>query len=259
MGQQYGLEQVGTVDPPFTPAIMVSPYPTRFKMPSVSSYDGSTDADEHLENYQAHMLIQNANEAALCKSFCLTLTKAAQQWYRRLVPGLVGCFMQLEDSFTAAFLGSKIRKLGASYLFGIKQGETETLKKYLEHFDKAIVQVENCTDDTLIQAFRKGVKDTRLVWALAYDRPPTFAHLRGIAWRHVEIDKYVRGRGFVAREQPRLLGRKSDRNQSDHNRPDKKNAIVIDNRTKANSGPRMLAGRFRQYTPLVTTIDHVLN
>ncbi|GMN42946.1 hypothetical protein TIFTF001_012145 [Ficus carica] len=115
-----------------------------------ASYDGSTDADEHLENYQSHMLIQNANEDALCKSFCLTLTGAA-------------------------------RKLGASHMFGIKQGEAETLKKYLERFDKAVVQVESCTDDTLIQAFREGVKDTRLVWTLAYDKPPTFAHLRGIA------------------------------------------------------------------------------
>ena len=57
---------------------MASPYPSRFKMPTVSSYDGSTDADEHLENYQTHMLIQSANEAALCKSFCLTLTGAAR-------------------------------------------------------------------------------------------------------------------------------------------------------------------------------------
>ena len=79
VGQQYGLEQVGLVDPPFTPAIMASPYPVRFKMPSVASYDGSTDADEHLENYRTDMLIQNANEATLCKSFCLTLTGPARQ------------------------------------------------------------------------------------------------------------------------------------------------------------------------------------
>ncbi|GMN68804.1 hypothetical protein TIFTF001_037859 [Ficus carica] len=50
---------------------MATPYPARFKMPSVTSYDGSTDTE-------AHMLIQNANEAALYKAFCLTLTSAAQ-------------------------------------------------------------------------------------------------------------------------------------------------------------------------------------
>ncbi|GMN61765.1 hypothetical protein TIFTF001_030860 [Ficus carica] len=57
VGQQFGMEQVGAMDLPFTPDIMASPYPARFKMPSVASYDGSTDADEHVENYQAHMLI----------------------------------------------------------------------------------------------------------------------------------------------------------------------------------------------------------
>lgn len=57
LGQQYGLEQVEAAGPPFTPTIMVAPYPSRFKMLSVASYDGSMDTEEHLENYQAHMLI----------------------------------------------------------------------------------------------------------------------------------------------------------------------------------------------------------
>ena len=38
---------------------MVMPYPAIFKMSSVTSYDGFMDTDEHMENYQAHMLIQN--------------------------------------------------------------------------------------------------------------------------------------------------------------------------------------------------------
>ncbi|GMN65313.1 hypothetical protein TIFTF001_034389 [Ficus carica] len=143
MGQQYRLEQVGAVDPPFTSTIMASPYPARFKMPSMAYYDGSTDADEHLNNYQVHMLIQNANEAALCKSFCLTLTGAARQWYRRLIPGSISSFKQLADAFAAAFLGSKTRKMEASHLFGIKQDESEPLKEFFDCFDKAVVQIKS--------------------------------------------------------------------------------------------------------------------
>ena len=198
VGQQYGLDQSGAAEPPFTSAIMSAPYPTRFKMPSMASYDGSSDADEHLENYRAYMQIQSANEAALCKSFCQTLTGAARQWYRRLAPRSISSFQQLADSFSTAFIGSKARKLGASHLFSIKQGDSEMLKAYLQRFDKAIVQAESCTDETLIQAFREGIQDPRLVWTLAYDRPPTFAQLRGIAWRHAEADEYVRGRGLEA-------------------------------------------------------------
>lgn len=40
-----------------------------------------------------------------------------------------------------------------SYLFKIKQGESEPLKEYLNRFDKAIKQVKGYSDDTLIQAF----------------------------------------------------------------------------------------------------------
>ncbi|GMN46340.1 hypothetical protein TIFTF001_015527 [Ficus carica] len=224
MGQQYGMEQVGTVDLPFTPAVMASLYPVRFKMPSVTSYDGSTDAVVPEAGSRIDRLLQTAG---------------------RLLRNCI--------------LGPKTRKLGASHLFGIKQGEAEMLKKYLERFDKAIEQVESCTDDTLIQAFREGVKDTRLIWTLAYDKPPTFAHLRRIVWRHAETDEYVRGRGLVALEQPRLPGRKTDRNQPDQNRPEKGKAAVENTRTDFNSGPRTLTGRFQQYTPSVTTIEHVLN
>lgn len=51
MGQWYELELVETVVLLFTLLIMALPYLARFKMPSIASYDGSMDADEHLENY----------------------------------------------------------------------------------------------------------------------------------------------------------------------------------------------------------------
>ncbi|GMN63958.1 hypothetical protein TIFTF001_033028 [Ficus carica] len=109
-----------------------------------------------------------------------------------------------------------------------------------------------------MQAFREGIKDARLVWTLAYDRPPTFVQLRGIAWRHAEADEYVRGRGLASGEHSRLPGRKSEKNQTDQDRQDKGKAVVVD-KSGSNPSPRTPAGRFQQYTPLVTTIEHVLN
>ncbi|GMN57046.1 hypothetical protein TIFTF001_026149 [Ficus carica] len=166
---------------------MAAPYPARFKMSTIAPYDGSTDADEHLENYQAHMLIQNANEATFCKAFCLTLTGTALLWYRRLIPRTMDSFRQLSDAFLAAFLNAKTRKKDTSYLFRIKQDENEHLKGYLDCFDKTI----------------------------AYDVPPTFAHSIGIAQKHAEAEEYIRGRNYSLGETLRRrydpLGRKSPR------------------------------------------------
>ncbi|GMN65312.1 hypothetical protein TIFTF001_034394 [Ficus carica] len=95
---------------------------------------------------------------------------------------------------------------------------------------------------------------------LAYNVLPTFAHLRGIAWRHAESDEFVRGQGMAAQEQSRLPRRKSDKNQSDQNKQEKGKAVIIDaKRNEAHSGLRTSVGRFLQYTPLVTTVEHVLN
>lgn len=51
MSQWYGLEHVGAVNLPFTLIIIAVPYPARFKISIIAPYDGTTDADEHLENY----------------------------------------------------------------------------------------------------------------------------------------------------------------------------------------------------------------
>ncbi|GMN46246.1 hypothetical protein TIFTF001_015433 [Ficus carica] len=164
---------------PSPPTIMAVLYPARFKLPKIVPYDGSTDADEYLENYQSHMLIQNVNEATIYKAFCLIVT------------GTV--IMQLSDAFSAVFFNLKTRKKETLYLFRIKQGENEPLKGYLDRFDKAIMQVKNGSDDTLIQAFREGVGEKKLLWTIAYDVPPTFVHLRGIVQKHAETKEYIRG------------------------------------------------------------------
>ncbi|GMN63868.1 hypothetical protein TIFTF001_032957 [Ficus carica] len=202
---------------------MAAPDPTKFKMPTIAPYDSSTNADEHLENYQALMLIQNANEATLCKAFYLTLTSTARRWYRRLIPETMDLFKQLADAFSTTFLNVKTRKKETLYLFKIKQGENKPLKGYLDRFDKAVSQVNNCSDDTLIHAFREGIKDKKLLWAITYDVPPTFAHLRGIAQKHAEVEDYIKGRNSLLGETSRPTGK---------NKPKKDGANQIIAKTK---------------------------
>ncbi|GMN68803.1 hypothetical protein TIFTF001_037854 [Ficus carica] len=154
-------------------------------------------------------------------------------------------FKQLADAFSTAFLGAKTRKIETSYLFRIKQGKSEPLKEYLDRFRKAVVQVKSCSDNTLIHAFREGIKDRRLVWAIAYDVPPTFTHLRGIARKHVEAEEYIRGRGLVPGELSRPIGKKPNKDGAVQVISEKGKAI---SKAEANLGSNTPVGRFRQYT-----------
>lgn len=91
-------------------------------------------------------------------------------------------------------MNAKIWKKETSHLYRVKQGKDESLKDYLSRFDKAIMQVKTCTDATLIDAFREGVKDKKLLWAMTYDAPLSFANLRGIAQKHYGTEEYIKSR-----------------------------------------------------------------
>lgn len=122
------------------------------------------------------------------------------------------------------------------------------------------MQIKSCSDNTLLQAFREGIKDMRLVWAITYKVLPTFAHLREITKKHAEADEYIRGWGLVPREQSRLRGRKPNKNVIDQNLPKKGKAVSTGvSRVGATPGPKTLVGRFRQYTPFVATAKNVPN
>ncbi|GMN52645.1 hypothetical protein TIFTF001_021795 [Ficus carica] len=69
----------------------------------------------------------------------------------------------------------------------------------------AVVLKTDAREDGLVQAV--GVKDNKLLWAITYDVPPTFVHLRGIPQKHAEADEYIKGRNSLIRETLRLAGK----------------------------------------------------
>ena len=66
---------------------MAAPYSARFKMLTVALYDGSTNVDEHLENFQSicSFIMQ-------MKAFYMTLIGTTGQWYQRLMLGMMDLF-----------------------------------------------------------------------------------------------------------------------------------------------------------------------
>lgn len=59
------------IDLSFTKDIVTAPMLNKFKIQKITICNDTIDADEHLENYQEHMLLQNASNTTMCKSFML--------------------------------------------------------------------------------------------------------------------------------------------------------------------------------------------
>ncbi|PSJ19597.1 hypothetical protein CVH10_22020, partial [Halomonas sp. ND22Bw] len=50
---------------PFTAEILGRPLPTKFKMPSLDSYDGSSDPVDHLDHFRTHLSLQGLKDSAM--------------------------------------------------------------------------------------------------------------------------------------------------------------------------------------------------
>ncbi|RDX96594.1 hypothetical protein CR513_20733, partial [Mucuna pruriens] len=101
---------------PFCKEIDETVIPPNFREVVVESFDGSQDPHTHLQAFQTQMYISGGNDRLSCKLFPRTLR---------------------------GFAANKVKKLEVADLFDIKQGEGESLKKYLARFNNATVRVDD--------------------------------------------------------------------------------------------------------------------
>ncbi|GKV39829.1 hypothetical protein SLEP1_g47544 [Rubroshorea leprosula] len=121
---------------PLNLSITAEPYQEGFKIPHLETYDGSGDPDEHLHTYQAIMRIQNANDAMMCKVFPVTLKSTARRW--------------------------EIKRT-ATELMQVDQKEGESLRDYMQRFNKATLDIDNVPDTICLSALLHGLKRGRFL------------------------------------------------------------------------------------------------
>ena len=61
----------------FAQHIQTCPVPERFKLPTLESYDGTTNPINHWQQYSNIMSLQNAPDGLMCRAFVTTLKGSA--------------------------------------------------------------------------------------------------------------------------------------------------------------------------------------
>ena len=59
-------ELVHWTDSPFTPLVTSFPFPLKFRMPQVETYDGSKDPLDHLESFKTLVHLQGVVDEIMC-------------------------------------------------------------------------------------------------------------------------------------------------------------------------------------------------
>ncbi|GKV41017.1 hypothetical protein SLEP1_g48598 [Rubroshorea leprosula] len=232
---------------PLNLSITAEPYQEGFKIPHLETYDGSGDPDEHLHTYQAIMRIQNANDAMMCKVFPATLKTTARRWYHKLPRHSIDSYSQLAKLFSNKFASQREIKRTATELMQVHQKEGESLRDYMQRFNKATLDIDNVPDTICLSALLHGLKPGRFLDDLL-ENPPK-------SWNEVND----RSASFILSEDFQSSKRRADDRhgkepKQPENRDDKKKQKVGEQRGKPPSYPK-----YDSYIPLSSSRSQILS
>jgi hypothetical protein len=103
----------------------------------------------------------------------LTLTGLAREWFTSLPPNSINNFMNLAKHFLAQFMSTHKSKMPATYLIMVQYKDFESLKDYVERFQKERLGVIATPKNLVLMALLNGIHPhISLVMELAR-KPPT--------------------------------------------------------------------------------------
>ena len=244
---------VHTTDSTFTKAVISFPLPSKFRMPSLETFDGSKDPLDHLESFKTVMCLQGVPDEIMCRAFPTTLKGPTRVWFKKITPGSVGSFAQLSRLFFNHFIGGQRYGRPTTHLLNIKQKEGKTLTSYLTRFNRETLLVDGADDKVVLTAFISGLQAGDFLFSVYKDPPSTMTEMMYEAQRHMNGEE-----ALLARDQ--TIGKKrkwehSDRPAESHETRHK--AQRNRNRRQEDRSGRGFNERFNHFTPLNAPVDHI--
>ncbi|XP_025640644.1 uncharacterized protein [Arachis hypogaea] len=202
---------------PFTREIMKAKVPKDFKAPDMSPYDGTSDPSYHLNNFRSRMYLTDVSDTTRCKAFPTTLTKTAIKWFDNLPPRSITSFDDLAKKFLAMFSIQKDKAKHAPSLLGIKQGDRESLRSYMERFNKVCHDIQKLTTEEAIMRLINGLREGPFSHSISKKHPTSLNKVQERAEKYINIEKNSRlretskaGFSYLPRDKDKESRKKED-------------------------------------------------
>ncbi|XP_058756308.1 uncharacterized protein LOC131629545 [Vicia villosa] len=239
---------------PLSHAILEAPLPTGLeKPPPLGTYDGTTDTDEHIENIEALLDYRGVPGAIKCRLFPTTLRKGAMTWYKSLPDKSITSWKVLGKLFSRYFTASRRHPKSEASLEAIIQGKDESLRAYIERFNKETVQVSTSTHMKKFLLERGLRPRSDFAKAVGIETPATLEEffLKAQAYIQYEEKEAAHAVRNSRQEESSKNGRQDDSRRGTDKKKDDKGRDPKDYKA--------LAGKFREYTPLNASRERILN
>ncbi|XP_059638638.1 uncharacterized protein LOC132280897 [Cornus florida] len=193
-GQAAVNDMVQKTNLAFSLAVMSCPLPSKFKMPTLESFDGTRDPLDHLETYKALMYLQAVPDEIMCRAFPTTLKGWARLWFNKLKPGFIENFEELSKQFIRHFIAGQKHRRPATHLLNVKQQKGESLCDYISRFNTEMLQVEEVDDKVALTAFMGGLQTSKFLFSLSKEAPTSMIELMVRARKHMNADDAMNAR-----------------------------------------------------------------
>ncbi|XP_019160777.1 PREDICTED: uncharacterized protein LOC109157333 [Ipomoea nil] len=170
---------------------MAEPLPKDFHFPTIKPYTGSADPGDHLNRYEAVMMMIGVNNTIMCRAFCATLDGQSQDWFGSISEESIPTFAILTKRFLSQFAESMHRKKQFADLCYLKQQSLETLVEYLSKWKKEAMGVANFDDKSAIPFFKNNLRSDPFHSDLLRNEPTKYVELmdRASRYANAEIDE----------------------------------------------------------------------
>ncbi|XP_050222491.1 uncharacterized protein LOC126672579 [Mercurialis annua] len=214
------------------------------KLPNLPTFNEEGDPRDHTSRFTATMWLPSVTDAILCKVFPTTLTGTAQRCYNKLKPGSIKSFAALSTEFLNRYLTNIPAKTTTSILRSCIQEEGETLRSYIDRFNKQAMKIDRLNVDMATEALREGTRFGKLVDKLLINKLTTFSNLMAIAQKYFELDegrRAIRGKeakGKDSKEKTKEKEKSKSRSEERRGKPEESRRFAPQGKYEPRYNPR---------------------
>jgi hypothetical protein len=179
---------------PFTKRVDEYPLPAKVKIPQLETFVGLKDPFDYLDSFRTVMRLQGVSDEIICRTFLTNLRGSAIVWFNQLETGFIDTFAQLSWAFIDNFIGGRRLARPANYLLNIRQREGESLRSYIQRFNKEAVQIDEPNEYVALTAFNVGLHKGDFLFQLCKDPPRSMSELMYEAQKFINAEDAFKAR-----------------------------------------------------------------
>ncbi|XP_017420406.2 uncharacterized protein LOC108330432 [Vigna angularis] len=231
---------------PFTQNIMNVQISEQFMAPQFKMYNRATHPASHIQTFSNAMAFRTGNDAIWCRAFSLSLEDEALEWFNTLPPNSIENFTGLKQLFIKQFAASSTQDLTVFELMTLKQGKDETLRTFMDRYQKTVRRVKSLTPELALHYVLPALKLGPFKDSVCRRAPKTMEELRERAADEIRVEEMKLS---YKKENQEVRGERTDGS---------KTGSSMRKTFGLRPGDQKKGPRFQQYTPLNASREKIL-